>query len=107
VPQKDPPASTALSVVKLGFVRLGWKARDYDTRAAGLDIRRYDAANEIAGARVRFSAAVLFRHLPPQAWNSSGGCAPKPCILSDHCSATTAPLTGCKRAIEAKAVIGR
>src|SRR5437763_1321183 len=65
-------------------VRLGWKARDHDTRAAGLDVRRYDAANEIAGARARFSAAVLFRHLPPQAWNSSGGCAPKPCILSDH-----------------------
>jgi hypothetical protein len=36
-------------------VRLGWKARNYDTRAAGLDVRRYDAADEIAGARARFS----------------------------------------------------
>ena len=88
-------------------VRLGWKARHHDARAAGLDVRRYDAANEIAGARARFSAAVLLRHLPPQAWSSSGGCAPKPCILSAHCSATTTPLTGCRRVIEAKAVIGR
>ena len=53
------------------------------------------------------SASRLLKHLPPQAWSSSGGCTPKPCIPSDHCSATTAPLTGCKRAIEAKAVIGR
>src|SRR5215470_18822062 len=45
-------------------VRFGWKARNYDTRAAGLDIPRYDAANEIAGARARFSAALLLRHLP-------------------------------------------
>jgi hypothetical protein len=48
-------------------VRLGWKARDYDTRAAGFDIRRYDAANEIVGACARFSAAVSLRHLQPQA----------------------------------------
>ena len=53
------------------------------------------------------SASRLLKHLPPQASSSSGGCTPKPCIPSDHCSATTAPLTGCKRAIEAKAVIGR
>src|SRR5436190_18412218 len=45
-------------------VRLGWKARDRDTRAAGLDVRRYDAANEIAGACARFSDVVLLRHLP-------------------------------------------
>ena len=48
-------------------VRLRWKARDYDTCAAGFDIRRYDAANEIAGACARFSAAVPLRHLQPQA----------------------------------------
>jgi len=42
-------------------VRLGWKARNYDTRAAGLDVRRYDAADEIAGARARFSRAVPLR----------------------------------------------
>src|SRR5262249_30432586 len=54
-------------------VRLGWKARDYDTRAAGLDIRRYDAANEIAGARARFFDVALLNHLPPQARSSSGG----------------------------------
>jgi hypothetical protein len=53
------------------------------------------------------AASRLLKHLPPQASSSSGGCTPKPCIPSDHCSATTAPLTGCKRAIEAKAVIGR
>ena len=88
-------------------VRLGWKARNCDTRAAGLDVRRYDAEDEIAGARSRFSRAVPLRHLPPQAWSSSGGCTPKPCILSDHCSATTAPLTGCRRDIEAKAEFGR
>ena len=73
----------------------------------GADVRRYDAADEIAGARARFSCAVPLRHVPPQAWSSSGGCMPKPCILSDHCSATTAPLTGCRRDIEAKAEIGR
>src|SRR4051794_1092271 len=88
-------------------VRLGRKARDHDRRAAGLDVRRYDATNEIAGARARFSDVVLLRHLPPQARSSSGGGATKPCILSAHCSATTAPLTGCRRVIEAKAAIGR
>jgi hypothetical protein len=88
-------------------VRLRWKTRDHDTRSAGLDVRRYDAANEIADVRARFSDTVRLRHLRPQAWSSSRGCVPKPCMLSDHCSATTAPLTGCRRAIEAKAVIGR
>jgi hypothetical protein len=77
--------------------------RDRDARAAGLDVRLNGASNEIAGARARFFDVVLLRYLPSQAWSSSGGCATK----RAHCSATTAPLTGCRRAIEAKAVIGR
>src|SRR5262245_52565361 len=48
-------------------VRLGWKARDHDAGAAGHDVRRYNAANEIADARARFSDVVLLMHLPPQA----------------------------------------
>src|SRR5438552_2756425 len=76
-------------------VRLGGKARQNHVLAAGLDDRRYDAANESPRARAGFSAAVLLRHLPPQAWTSSRGCAPKPCILSAHCSPPTTPITDC------------
>src|SRR5690242_3752084 len=68
IPSQDRNSARSTSRVQGGgSVRLGWKARDYDTRAAGFDIRRYDTANEIAGACVRFSAAVPLRHLQPQA----------------------------------------